>query len=718
MKPSNFIWDSPSADSAGSMPLGNGDLSANVWVQRDGRIRFYLGKTDAWDELGRLVKVGAFDICLMPNPFDGFSDFSQTLDPASGCITVKAVRERLELVAKIWIDANSSTIFIEGKSSVPIQVTVQLNLWRRETKSLDVKENNCAPGMCSKDEIQTIGPDTIVEFNHDSLAWYHHNESSVWQATLEHQGLGSLKDSQPDPLLHRIFGATINATGFQRQENDKLITNATAFDIHILALTQVTATPGQWQDTMKHLLTVAPSAASAWTAHANWWSNFWERSGIEIVSGPSAEKVTEAYALQRFVIACHGRGAYPMKFNGGIFTMDVKIDGDYNPDYRRWGGAYWFQNTRLQYWPLLNSGDFEMVMPLFHMYCDALPLAEERVRKYFSHAGAFFPETMTFWGTYLNGNYGYDREGHNSSYIDNNYIKYYWSGAIELLNLGLDFYDFTHDEKFLKNSLLKLAVPILRFYLEHYPCRDDDGKILFKPAAALETWHDVVNPLPEIAGLNTVIGRLLQIDQISAADAADWRQLKAMLPPIPHRLFYWEKRTELIPAEQYNKCFNSENVVLYAIFPYRLYGIGKPELQTGLDAYVTRPFKGTGGWRQDAIQAALLGLTEEAQSLVTKNATEFSTFCRFPAFWDTTYDWIPDEDHGGVIMIALQRMLIQTDDGKIHLLPAWPKQWDVKFKLLAPANTKIEGEVRAGKIVALKVVPEHRIQDLIIHEAK
>ena len=34
-----------------------------------------------------------------------------------------------------------------------------------------------------------------------------------------------------------------------------------------------------------------------------------------------------------------------------------------------------------------------------------------------------------------------------------------------------------------------------------------------------------------------------------------------------------------------------------------------------------------------------------------------------------------------VAMIALQRMLLQYDGDEIYLLPAWPKDWDVEFKL-------------------------------------
>ncbi|MFA5206895.1 MAG: DUF5703 domain-containing protein, partial [Lentisphaeria bacterium] len=558
-----------------------------------------------------------------------------------------------------------------------------------------------------------IGPDTVAEIGPDVIAWFHRNTSSVWPSTLDHQALGFLKESQADPLLHRTFGAAITGPGFRRTADTVLTASAAIFTLHVHALTLAPATAAEWQRRLRQRLDAPPPDAAK---HQAWWTAFWARSWIVAGGAPEAEKVTQAYALQRFVFACQGRGAYPMKFNGGIFTMDVPLDGAYNADYRRWGGAYWFQNTRLLYWPLLNAGDFEMIRPLFNMYLKALPLAEARVRHYFGHAGACFPETMTFWGSYLNANYGYDRAGKAPGEVENRYIRHYWQGGLELLYLGLDFYDFTRDENFLSDTLLTLAVPILRFYAEHYPRRDDDGKILFTPAQALETWHDAVNPLPEIAGLTTVLDRLLKLDGLPAAEAAAWRGLQARLPAVPKRTWFWEKRAELIPAQQYDQCCNFENVALYAVFPYRLYGVGKPELPTGRDTYAARPFKVTGCWRQDAIQAALLGLAEAARSDVAKNAADFTTVCRFPVFWDANSDWVPDEDHGGVTMTALQRMLLQADAGKIHLLPAWPKAWDVSFKLAAPDNTTVSGEVTAGILTHLQVTPESRRCDLVIHE--
>ena len=65
-------------------------------------------------------------------------------------------------------------------------------------------------------------------------------------------------------------------------------------------------------------------------------------------------------------------------------------------------------------------------------------------------------------------------------------------------------------------------------------------------------------------------------------------------------------------------------------------------------------------------------------------------------------------------MIGLQEMLMQTDDKKILLFPAWPKDKDVHFKLHAPYNTTVEAEVKEGKLIMLKVVPESRKGDVTV----
>jgi hypothetical protein len=69
-------------------------------------------------------------------------------------------------------------------------------------------------------------------------------------------------------------------------------------------------------------------------------------------------------------------------------------------------------------------------------------------------------------------------------------------------------------------------------------------------------------------------------------------------------------------------------------------------------------------------------------------------------------------------MVGIQEMLMASNpygDGKIYLLYAWPKSWNVHFKLHAPNNTIVEANVMKGKISQLKVTPSERMSDIIIN---
>jgi hypothetical protein len=64
-------------------------------------------------------------------------------------------------------------------------------------------------------------------------------------------------------------------------------------------------------------------------------------------------------------------------------------------------------------------------------------------------------------------------------------------------------------------------------------------------------------------------------------------------------------------------------------------------------------------------------------------------------------------------MTALQSMLLQLRGDKVLLFPAWPKDWDVDFKLHAPHNTTIAGSYRDGRLQSLRVEPASRAKDVV-----
>ena len=718
----NVVWETPSRDHNGSMPIGNGETGLNVWVEPGGDLVFLISRTDSWDENERLCKLGRVRITFTP-PLTG-GDFRQTLRLHEGQITIVGGAGEKAVRVRIWVDAHRQVAYVEADSGKDFHMRVALETWRNAKREIRGKE---AHGVNGFRGAKIVHPDTVLGGRKDRIVWYHRNPVSPWKGTLELQHLQDAIKIGTDPLLHRTFGGVIRGQGLLG-EDDKTLKSAKPgkrFAVSVHTETLSPATEAQWLAAVEKNIAEADRAGldKARTAHRRWWSDFWNRSWVRVTGNKAAEAISRAYVLQRWINACGGRGRFPIKFNGTIFTVNTRFD----PDYRQWGGCYWFQNTRLPYWPMLAAGDYDLMRPLFRMFLDAIPLAKIRTKVYFGHEGVFFPETMSFWGTYDNGGHGWGwRTGQKpGTPVANSYIRFHYSGTPELLAMMIDYYAHTRDAEFLKTELLPIADEYLLWWDKHWP-RGPKGKLKMHPSYACETYCNVTNPTPDVAGLIWDLDGLLRLSdaEIGAARRARWSKFRGQIPAIPMRSA--KGKQVIAPAEgQIPRRHNSENPELYAIFPFRIYGVGKDGLDLARDTFAARTVKGNNGWRQDDTQAAFLGLAKTAADYVAGRARNKHKPSRFPAFWGPNFDWIPDQDHGGNLLMALQAMVLQADPpspkgsgvasgGKIRVLPAWPKDWDLDFKLCAPGKTTVEGKVRDGKLADVKVSPESRKKDLVV----
>mgnify|MGYP000072365865 CR=1 FL=1 len=735
----DVVWNEPGRSSADSMPLGNGDIALNVWTEQNGDIVFYIAKSDAWTESPYrsegLAKVGKIRLSFSPSFLlvpEGFqcierlrrgdqlpknrNVFSQALHLYDGEIVVNGSGGSVRL----WVDANAPVIHVESSCDAPSVMTVSLDPMRQE--SLPATNAGVAGDVPPANDFHNHEPGELKADYHagglkDRLAWCHFNGTT--------NGLGR-------PTLPQVanwgFGALVQGRDMSASGTGTLTAAAsTAHEIAITVASGKAAGDREWIDTVLHASTATftPCDAARRQAHSDWWHAFWDRSYLFVSGTPEALKVTQGYILQRFVTACAGRGAWPVKFNGSLFVVDwpsvslgkdkvtkQEIRGPVSADYRAWGGQYWFQNTRAMYWPRLKAGDYDIMQPLFRMYLGEIRKNESTVKSLYHHGGSYVAETSPFWGEIPNlvGK-------RNGSYTD-----YYFTPVMELGTMMLDHYEQTQDANFAKETLLPFVNLGLTFFKEHFP-RDKNGNLLLSPDNAIEMYWMVANPLPDIAGLHYVLSRLRQLpeDLTTPEMRKSWADLEAILPPLPVA----EKNGKKViypydPALNSNvKAHNGENPELYAVYPFRIYGLpelGKADLQVARDTYALRGQKGLHCWGQDPMDAAYLGLTEEAKKLVIHDLTNRDRNQKFPAFWDKGHDYAPDEDIGGNGEQTLQLMLMQTEGRKILLLPAWPKQWNCTFKLHAPFRTLVSGRVEGGKVVDLNVEPSSRRGDVVIRQ--
>jgi hypothetical protein len=691
-------------------------------VEPSGELVFYVSKTDAWDENARLCKIGRVRVRFDP-PLATKDGFRQELKLRDGVIQIDSKIQNQAAKVSLWVDADQPMVRIEAEAAVPVSCRAEVELWRLRERPLEPQEDyGYGDGKSPQAQSYklTVLADVVAASAAPQVVWYHRNTRSLYPVCLEVQHLESLKGKFTDPLLNLTFGASLRGVDMAK-DGEKAIKSskpAKRQQLAVSVLAERAATPEAWLKDLEKVEKTAlrPGFEQARLTTSAWWQAFWNRSWVFLEENADAAKaggapslVTQGYVLQRFMNAGSGRGGSPIKFNGSIFCVE-KVPGaspttaDGDPDWRNWGGSYWFQNTRLFYWPMLASGDFDMLDPWFRMYRDALPLSKARMQAIYKFTdAASFQETMNFWGMPNNRDYGCTHPGPEPGNVC---IHRYWSGGMELTAFMLDLYDFKQDPKFVKDTLVPLADPIIAFYDQYWPKRDPNGKIIFDPAQSLEAMPWTINPMPEVAGLRFILPRLLALPQTLTTESqrTRWARMLKEMPPLPVAEV---KGVKLLRSSAQSGVEASENPELYAVFPYRLFGVGKPDLDLARTTYAKRFTRNNFGWCQDSIQAACLGLGDEAAKQVAERAKRINGGYRFPAMW-TGFDSIPDQDHGVNILTTLQTMLLQADGNKLYVLPAWPRNWNVSFKLHGPSNTTVEGVFKAGKLEQLKVTPAAR----------
>jgi hypothetical protein len=198
-------------------------------------------------------------------------------------------------------------------------------------------------------------------------------------------------------------------------------------------------------------------------------------------------------------------------------------------------------------------------------------------------------------------------------------------------------------------------------------------------------------------------------------DRARWSKLRGELPEVPLRTI--EGRQAIAPAEKWEKKCNTENGELYPVFPFRCFGLGfgtgdlvawTMKHRSCKDAY------GNACWTQDQIHWAYAGNAAEAADGLVRRFRVASPMCRFPMYGREGPDSCPDFDHFGSGATALERMLVQEAGEKILLLPAWPADWDVDFKLHLAGAAVLTGAVKDGKLLRWDITPPGRKRNVVL----
>ncbi|RCX12994.1 hypothetical protein DFR58_11951 [Anaerobacterium chartisolvens] len=744
----NVKWTTQSKDSGESMPCGGFDAGANVWVEND-EVLMYIDRSGSFDENNQMLKLGRFRFSFSHNPFEKY--FSQELILQDGYVLISGE----DFHMAVWFDTAKPVCNIEVESGRDIQVTAQYESWRTEERELaygelgDGERQAAASYICYPGTVITY-PDYLYAGT-DSVTFYHRNrnEKLLFDFLINQQSLNAIKDEMYNPQKDltfggRLFGDTcvfsgntsgsyagIGYTGYALKSEA-----CKKHRLYICFNTSQSERIGIWNKELELLCKKAVEDTSARENSKRWWKSFWERSFIDI-NGDKNEsdtgfRLSRNYTLFRYMLGCNAYGSYPTKFNGGLFTTDPcysvtgghtfisEKDADHygkTPDFRMWGGgSFTAQNQRLIYWPMLKSGDFDMMPSQFNYYKRLLKNAELRTKEYWGHKGCSFTEQLENMGLPIGLTYGFDNARWDifkrPKYYDKTELicaatKYHYSTQLEFAFMILRYYRYTGKDI---SGYVPFIESVVAFYFEHYEfvhrfnaCRpyDENGKLVIFPSTALETYKDALNPTDAVSGLRALISELIHLEEY--VDAEYYREKLSRVPDIS--LGSIDGGQVINPAYSWTHIHNVELPQLYPVFPYEIYGIGLEGQNTAIHTWKTAPdrLKDHISWHQDGIFTARLGLTEDAAEINTKKLDDSGR--RFPAFWGPGHDWVPDHNWGGSGMIGLQEMLVQQYGNKVYLFPAWTGEWDVKFKLHLLGGVAIYASME-NKKVSWKLVPD------------
>lgn len=767
----NVVWDAPSENASGSMPVGGADIGCNVWVE-NGDVLLYMQRSGCFSENGEYLKLGRVRLSFSPNPFEQTDFFRQELVLKDGYVTLDAKgispQNNFKIKLDVWVDQLTRSIHIDVKAEKNISVTASYESWRTEDRLLSDKNR----GRFGCFSLEGYPGDVIkrkdqIDYSQGKVCFYHHNGSETLSPDImiEQQGLEEEKAKITNNIRYLTFGGMLEGTHMVPQATTSGIYQGTPFQAwnigskkpgrqhHVTVSTHIKQNKevSSFLSELDVIHKQAVGGKGNWEENCQWWNRFWERSWI--VTDPQRTMADSAiwqmgrnYQLFRYQLGCNLSGEYPTKFNGGNFTVDPCLADSqmtHDPDWRAWGGdIFTAQNQRLVYWPMLKSGDAEGMKSQFNLYEWGLEGAKLKVKKSFGHNGAMYCEYANAPGLDFGAGWGWENGtirkrgeelpfGHPNIQATNTYfqpveqgvmangsIAYHWESQVEHAYMMLEYHRYTGKSidrymPFIKNALL--------FFDEHYQKRqqmrtgkplDENGKLLFFPSTSCESYRGATNPADLISGIAACLEALITI-QSDSVSVADKRYFESYLQRLPGLSFDSIDGKQVVkPATSYLKYQNVECPQFYPLFPFNRYDIESDLIPVFRNTWEqgTFPKNMIISWHQDGIFFARMGMTAEALAYNKKKLGNSER--RFPSFWGPGHDWVPDHNWGGSGMLGVQEMLMQTVGNTIYVLPAWPRQTDVSFKLHAPQNTTIEVVYTNGKIRKLEVFPKSREKDV------
>jgi alpha-L-fucosidase 2 len=638
----DIVYNRPNTNPAYGLTAGNGRTGAMAWAANG--LTMQVSNVDASQQTA--FGAGLVNLATSPAMDSGYSTFQQRLSLYDGTLTTKYDSNR---TVTVMGQPNSEVmgVHVDDTRGGVNAITLELSLW----------------------DVANLGNSGDVP---DINTW------RTVSAYADASGAG-ISRGQSDPqnfgytLAATVEGANYSASVVNNSRVRLTITPSSSYTIWFTASTRLNAPGNNSVNQAKNALNAVRTTGYSTTLnnYRNWWHSFWGKSFVQYggLSG-DADYLENVYYLSTYMIAAGGYGNYPFHFINGVFRA--------TGDATKWSNAYWYWNQRDVYNSFLASNHVDLMNTFNRMYSRNYNALKAYTQTRYGIDGLWVPETM-----------GWD--GNARGTINSDYTKnIFTTGYQAAYNMYLQ-YRYTNDATYLRDVAYPYLREVAKFYSRMLSV-DGAGKYYMANSNSHETYWNVRNAITDLAAVRSLFPIAIQVSTQLGLDSnlrPEWQNILNNLVAYP------QESSAYVPHQPpISQTRNNENVASELIWPYNITGIGSGDYQTALNTWNRRPFPYGNVWSNDAVQAARLGLGDQAFNGMK---TMLQKYQNYPNGFTNNTNGV--FEYHGVHLSALNESLLQSYNDKIRVFPAAPTNSSFvgKFTLLAKNGFLVSAEREANE---------------------
>jgi alpha-L-fucosidase 2 len=639
----DLVYNKPNANPLYGMTVGNGHVGAMVWSENG--LTMQVSNVDGSQQ--NAFAGGLVNLNTSPGLDAGSTTFQQRLALYDGSLITQYDKDR---TVTIMGSANSELlgIHVEDARANVTTTTLEISLW----------------------DVSTLSNSGNVP------------DLNTWKTVVTYadtNGAGLSRGQTDANKFGYTLAATVAGAPFTTQavSNSKVrlsITPSKSYTVWLACATRLNAPNNDSVTQAKALLTQAKAFdyAATLAKYQDFWHAFWGKSFVQYENSTGdADYMETAYYLSMYLIAAGGYGNYPFHFINGVFRA--------TKDDTKWSNAYWYWNQRDVYNSFLASNHADVISVFNRMYSRNAAALKAFTQTRYSIDGIWVPETMG-WNGNADGTVGSD------------YTKNIYSTGTEAAENMYAQYAYTGDADYLKNTAYPFMKEVVKFYQQKLS-KDANGKYYMASSNAHETYWNVKNAITDLCAVRSLFPVTIATSVKLGLDAdlrAGWQSVLDNLVPYPN------DGTNYLPHEPpITATKNGENITAELIWPYSVTGIGAPDYAMALSSWKARPAPYSNVWALDAIQAARLGLGDEALAGMKLMLQKYQNYPN--GFTNNTNGVF---EYFGVHLSVMNESLLQSYNDKIRVFPALPKDTSLvtRFTLAAKGGFLVTSEKEADEI--------------------